>query len=51
MFVEDVCRSILAKALEEFSDLKLDLTAIVKSLESIHKHDVVAKGSARTKGK
>lgn len=48
MFVEDVCRSILALALEEFSDLKLELTAVVKSLESIHKHDVVAKGSAKT---
>ena len=51
MFVEDVCRSILAKALQEFSKLKLKLTANVKSLESIHKHDVIAKGSAETDGK
>ena len=50
MFVEDVCRSILAIALQEFSDLKLELTASAKSLESIHKHDVIAKGSARTDG-
>ena len=48
MFVEDVCRSILARAKEEFTDKKLDLTAIVHSLESIHKHDVIAKGSAKT---
>lgn len=48
MFVEDVCRSILAKAKEKFKDKKLDLTAIANSLESIHKHDVIAKGSAKT---
>jgi len=48
MFVEDVCRSILAKAKNNFKDKKLDLTAIVKSLESIHKHDAIAKGSAAT---
>jgi len=51
MFVEDVCRSIIAKAIQEFSNLKLELTASVKSLESIHKHDVIAKGSAKTDGK
>ncbi len=51
MFVEDVCRSILARAKEEFSDLTLELEAVAKSLESIHKHDVIAKGSAKTKGK
>ncbi len=48
MFVEDVCRSILARSKESFNDKKLDLTAIVKSLESIHKHDVIAKGSTAT---
>ena len=48
MFVEDVCRSILAKAKEKFKDKKLELTAIANSLESIHKHDVIAKGSAKT---
>ncbi|MFW9921966.1 MAG: GTP cyclohydrolase I FolE2 [Candidatus Thorarchaeota archaeon] len=48
MFVEDVCRSILAKAKEKFKDKKLDLSVIAKSFESIHKHDVVAKGSAKT---
>ena len=51
MFVEDVCRSILAKATEEFSSLALELEAVVKSLESIHKHDVIAKGSAKTEGR
>lgn len=48
MFVEDVCRSILAKAKEMFKDKRLELVAIVKSLESIHKHDAIAKGSAKT---
>ncbi|MHA1125499.1 MAG: GTP cyclohydrolase, FolE2/MptA family [Candidatus Heimdallarchaeota archaeon] len=48
MFVEDVCRSILAKAKSSFKDKRLELTAIVKSLESIHKHDAIAKGSAYT---
>ena len=48
MFVEDVCRSILAKAKEQFTNKKLKLTAIVRSLESIHKHDVIAKGTAQT---
>lgn len=51
MFVEDVCRSILARSKESFIDKKLDLTAIVKSLESIHKHDVIAKGSTTTYSK
>lgn len=45
MFVEDVCRSILAIAKEKFKGKKLTLTAIAKSFESIHKHDVIAKGS------
>ena len=48
MFVEDVCRSILAKAKTNFKGKKLDLVATVKSLESIHKHDAIAKGSAYT---
>jgi len=48
MFVEDVCRSILANAKEIYKDKVLELEAIAKSLESIHKHDVIAKGSAKT---
>jgi len=48
MFVEDVCRSILAVAKEKFKGKKLALTAIAKSFESIHKHDVIAKGSTFT---
>jgi GTP cyclohydrolase-4 len=48
MFVEDVCRNILSNAKVSFKDLKLELIAIAKSLESIHKHDVIAKGSAST---
>jgi GTP cyclohydrolase-4 len=48
MFVEDVCRNILANAKKIYKDKKLELEAIAKSLESIHKHDVIAKGSAKT---
>ncbi|MHA1555667.1 MAG: GTP cyclohydrolase I FolE2 [Candidatus Heimdallarchaeota archaeon] len=51
MFVEDVCRNILARSKESFSDKKLDLAAIVRSFESIHKHDVIAKGSTTTYNK
>ncbi|NHJ47165.1 MAG: GTP cyclohydrolase I FolE2 [Asgard group archaeon] len=47
MFVEDVCRNILSNAKAIFKDKELELVAIVRSLESIHKHDVIAKGSAR----
>jgi len=44
MFVEDVCRSILAKAKESFKGKELALEAVARSYESIHKHDVIAKG-------
>lgn len=48
MFVEDVCRNILANAKEIYNDKNLELEAMAKSLESIHKHDVIAKGSTKT---
>ncbi|MEA2070751.1 MAG: GTP cyclohydrolase, FolE2/MptA family [Asgard group archaeon] len=48
MFVEDVCRCIMGNTKESFKDKKLDLEVEVRSLESIHKHDVLAKSSGRT---
>ncbi|MEM2143305.1 MAG: GTP cyclohydrolase, FolE2/MptA family [Candidatus Thorarchaeota archaeon] len=44
VFVEDVCRSILQNAKDAFRDLALDIYAEAVSLESIHKHDVLAQG-------
>jgi GTP cyclohydrolase-4 len=44
LFVEDVCRNILQNASEKFSDRKLKMYAEATSLESIHKHDVIAQG-------
>ncbi len=45
LFVEDVCRNLLAKADMTFPDKTLNFEAEVVSEESIHKHDVVARGS------
>ena len=45
LFVEDVCRNLLAKADMNFPDKSLNFDAEVVSEESIHKHDVVARGS------
>lgn len=47
LFVEDVCRNVLAKADEKFSGKMLNFDAEVVSEESIHKHDVVARGSIK----
>ena len=47
LFVEDVCRNILAKANAKFPDAKINFEAEVVSEESIHKHDVVARGSIK----
>ncbi len=49
-FVEDVCRNILQYAKEEFKDRELEMFAEATSMESIHKHDVVAQGHALTNG-
>ena len=49
-FVEDVCRNILQIAKEKFKDRDLEMYAEATSLESIHKHDVVAQGRALTNG-
>ncbi len=50
LFVEDVCRNILQNAREAFSDRSLEMYAEARSLESIHKHDVIAQGRIVTNG-
>ncbi len=50
LFVEDVCRNILQKAKEKFEDLTLEMYAEARSLESIHKHDVIAQGQIVVNG-
>lgn len=47
LFVEDVCRNLLAKTDKKFSKTKINIKAEVISEESIHKHDVVARGSIK----
>ena len=47
LFVEDVCRNLLAKADNKFTGKELNFEAEVVSEESIHKHDVVARGSIK----
>ena len=44
LFVEDVCRNILQNASEKYNDRHLKMYAEATSLESIHKHDVIAQG-------
>ena len=48
LFVEDVTRNLLINAAQEFKDLKLNIEAMTTSLESIHKHNVISKGSTST---
>jgi GTP cyclohydrolase-4 len=50
LFVEDVCRNILQNAKEAFGDRSLEVYAEATSLESIHKHDVIAQGRLLTNG-
>ncbi|TFG32380.1 GTP cyclohydrolase I FolE2 [Candidatus Thorarchaeota archaeon] len=50
LLVEDVCRNILQLAKEEFSMRDLEMFAEARSLESIHKHDVIAQGRIVTNG-
>ncbi|MFQ5832088.1 MAG: GTP cyclohydrolase I FolE2 [Candidatus Thorarchaeota archaeon] len=50
LFVEDVCRNILQNAKNKFEDRTLDMCAEARSLESIHKHDVIAQGKVITNG-
>ena len=44
VFVEDVCRNILQNAKDLFTNRNLEMFAEAVSLESIHKHDVIAQG-------
>jgi GTP cyclohydrolase-4 len=50
LLVEDVCRNILQLAKEAFVDRDLEMFAEARSLESIHKHDVIAQGRVVTNG-
>ena len=50
LLVEDVCRNILQFAKNAFSDRDLEMFAEARSLESIHKHDVIAQGRVVTNG-
>lgn len=46
LFVEDVCRNILALSSRKFNDCKIHVSCV--SNESIHRHDVYAEGSVET---
>ncbi len=50
LLVEDVCRNILQHAKDTFQDRDLEMFAEARSLESIHKHDVIAQGRIVTNG-
>ena len=47
-FVEDLCRNMLQHARDAFRDKDLEMFAEAISLESIHKHDVIAQGRVVT---
>ena len=49
LFVEDVTRNILRKMAIAFSNRNLEISAKTSSLESIHKHNVISKGTTSTK--
>ena len=49
LFVEDVTRSILRNMAEAFTKQDLEISAKTLSLESIHKHNVISKGTTSTK--
>jgi len=50
LFVEDVCRNILQHASDTYTERQLEMHAEARSLESIHKHDVIAQGKIVTNG-
>jgi GTP cyclohydrolase-4 len=50
LLIEDVCRNILQLAKDAFRDRDLEMFAEAQSLESIHKHDVIAQGRVVTNG-
>ncbi|MFX1263713.1 MAG: hypothetical protein ACFFAZ_16810 [Promethearchaeota archaeon] len=45
-----MCRNILQNAKEKFDSLTLEIYAEARSLESIHKHDVIAQGQIVVNG-
>ncbi|MHA2226005.1 MAG: GTP cyclohydrolase, FolE2/MptA family [Candidatus Hodarchaeales archaeon] len=49
LFTEDVTRNLLQLASEHFLDRNLEIRAKTVSQESIHKHNIVSKGSTNTK--
>jgi GTP cyclohydrolase-4 len=51
LFVEDVTRTILRNMAEAFSNLDLEISAKTTSFESIHKHNIISKGTTSTKKK
>jgi GTP cyclohydrolase-4 len=50
LLIEDVCRNILQLAKDAFRDRDLEMFAEAQSLESIHKHDVIAQGRIVSNG-
>ena len=50
LLVEDVCRNILQHAKEKYKDRDFEMFAEARSLESIHKHDVIAQGQIVVNG-
>ncbi len=48
LFVEDVTRNLLINAAQEFKELELNIEASTTSLESIHKHNIISRGSTST---
>ena len=50
LLVEDVCRNILQHAKNKYNDRDLEMFAEARSLESIHKHDVIAQGRVLSNG-
>jgi len=50
LLVEDVCRNILQHAKDKYNDRTLEMFAEARSMESIHKHDVIAQGRVVTNG-
>jgi GTP cyclohydrolase I len=49
MFVEDVTRNLLELVSTRFADKSLEIRAKTISQESIHKHNIISKGSCKTK--
>lgn len=48
-FVEDLCRNILENSERKFKGRKLEICSEAISFESIHKHNVIARGKTRVK--